>query len=673
MSYIDLRRSMVNKPVISQTSIIVDMSQGSDTSAPLLRVYTFGAFHLDWQVPPITTEDVWKSRTSARTLLKLLLCAPGRQASRSQLAGILWPETDEDKARESLRSASKVLRKVLRAASGEELLENRNNSTVLKLAEQSRLWIDVDAFEDLVAQASRAVPPDEALSLWRQAMDLLVGEFLADDQGSEWMGHRWIKLRRQALRMARSRMVRHLADLYLQHGQISLAEEVLQQHMLRFPIDQDALYRLLLLLERQHCFEEARLLYEQAKRTLEAMGKQPAKHLRICYEHLQKAALSPRQSELEGIHSDPVLSTHSTVAGNLLTFRGDPLTLPQTANLSLLAPSLLSIDADVLTRIASALDTPSLIGEREVAYLDQQTRLYWCAREESVLPAGTLYTHVIRHSDDIATFLVRSLLPTVRLALCELVCRTVLLAGILLYDMGQYEQARQHYQLAFQAAAQANNPVLQALVWGWMSFTWTYAKQYADALLCVQQARFFATQTHDLVVQAWLGAVEAEIQSHLHNQEACLQALRAMERAIGESPSQEISYLFEFNPALLLGYKGVCLQQFYQKHERATRSFLREAKEALEQALNSNAPTKRKLYYLSDLAEAYAREGEVEKACSYVAQTVPIIMQVGSGSKTIRQHLLQARSLLQPYEQTSYVRSLDEQMAPLLAPKFPQR
>src|SRR2546430_6615412 len=50
-----------------------------------------------------TTEDLWKSRTSARTLFKLLLCAPDRQASRSQLAGILWPETDEDKARESLR------------------------------------------------------------------------------------------------------------------------------------------------------------------------------------------------------------------------------------------------------------------------------------------------------------------------------------------------------------------------------------------------------------------------------------------------------------------------------------------------------------------------------------------------------------------------------------------
>ena len=118
----------MNKPVTSQTSSTKDRLGNSDTQAPLLRVYTFGAFHLDWQVPPLTTEDLWKSRTSARTLLKLLVCAPGRQASRSQLAGILWPETDEDKARESLRSASKVLRKVLRTARGEELLEDRKTT-----------------------------------------------------------------------------------------------------------------------------------------------------------------------------------------------------------------------------------------------------------------------------------------------------------------------------------------------------------------------------------------------------------------------------------------------------------------------------------------------------------------------------------------------------------------
>ena len=237
-------RSTVNRPAINQTSRAVEGSRSLDAQTPLLRVYTFGAFRFAWQVPPCTTEDLWKSRTSARTLFKVLLCAPGRQASRSQLAGILWPETDEDKARESLRSASKVLH----TASGEDLLENRNTHAILGLAEQSRLWVDADAFLEVTSQASRATAPEEALALWQQAQDLLHGEFLADDLGCEWMRHRWIKLRQQTLRMARSRMVRHLADLYLQQGQVSLAEEALEAHLTRFPTDQDALYRLLVLL-----------------------------------------------------------------------------------------------------------------------------------------------------------------------------------------------------------------------------------------------------------------------------------------------------------------------------------------------------------------------------------------------------------------------------------------
>src|SRR6266567_2144182 len=285
---------LVNRPVISQTSNAVEVSKSLDAQASLLRVYTFGAFRLAWQVPPCTTEDLWKSRTSARILFKVLLCAPGRQASRSQLAGVLWPETDEDKARESLRSASKVLRKVLRTASGEDLLVNRNNHAILGLAEQSRLWVDANAFEDVISQASRATAPEQALALWQQAQDLLHGEFLADDLGCEWMRHRWIKLRQQALRMARSRMVRHLADLYLQQGQVSLAEEVLEAHLTRFPTDQDALYRLLVLLEQQSCFEEARLVYERAKQTLAALGKQPAPQVRTQYERLL-ASLTSRQ------------------------------------------------------------------------------------------------------------------------------------------------------------------------------------------------------------------------------------------------------------------------------------------------------------------------------------------------------------------------------------------
>src|SRR5712691_2036053 len=272
----------------------LEQAVGKEQEAPppLLRVYLFGEFQLAWQVPSGMEEAAWDGRTSARALFKLLLCAPGRQATKSALAGILWPETDEQKARESLRSACKVLRKVLRTADGEELLDQRNNGEILKLAGQLRLWVDADAFDDLVAQASRTAVPEEALALWQQAKAMLRGELLADDQDAEWASHRWVKQRRQVLWMGRCRMIRHLADLYIQRGQIDLAEETLEQHIARFPSDQDALYRLLVLLGQQQSFEQACILYERTRRALEATGKHPAKHVGAYYEHLRKAALS---------------------------------------------------------------------------------------------------------------------------------------------------------------------------------------------------------------------------------------------------------------------------------------------------------------------------------------------------------------------------------------------
>ena len=259
---------------------------------PRARVSLFGEFQLVWRIPPLTTEALWDGRTSARTLLKLLLCAPGRQAPRGVLTGLLWPESDEEKARESLRAASKVLRKMLQTADGEALLENRNNGDMLKLAEQERLWVDVDAFEDCIAQASRANDPDAALSLWQEAHTLLMrGEFLADDLDAEWSNARWVKGRRHGLWLARCRLMRHLADAYVERGQLTLAEETLEQHLTRYPTNQDALSRLMLLLEQQGCYEQACIMYERARRALDDQGKKPTNQLKMLYERVQQAAL----------------------------------------------------------------------------------------------------------------------------------------------------------------------------------------------------------------------------------------------------------------------------------------------------------------------------------------------------------------------------------------------
>jgi DNA-binding SARP family transcriptional activator len=536
---------MANRPVRNQTSSKVDMSQSVAIQAPLLRVYTFGAFHLDWQVPPFTTEDLWKSRTSARTLLKLLLCAPGRQASRSQLAGILWPETDEDKARESLRSASKVLRKVLRTESGEELLEQRNQHTILKLAEQSHLWVDADAFEELISQAGRATTPDEALTLWQQAKVLLRGEFLADDQGGEWMRHRWIKQRQQALRMARSRMVRHLADLYLQCGQVSLAEEVLEQHIIRFPTDQDALYRLLLLLEQQGCVEEACALYQRANHLLGAVGKQPAAHVRAYYEQLQQAARTHRQivptaqrqppdlfaggSQRTATFSrtqalDAVLPA-STVSPGLVSSQENTLDLVKTYrqmlhDLLMLASTVLVLSPYARWPISEGARESLTLVNAAIDELERMTESFWRLCANTSLD---LLGNLVEHFRTIVQLLKQVQARDAVQRLCSLAGESGQILGKTLFDLREYALAWSYYTFSLKAAQAAFNHELWAVGLGRMSLLLIYWNQPREALPLLQEAQQLTVQSPR--VACWLAAVRAEVYAHLGDSDACVAAL----------------------------------------------------------------------------------------------------------------------------------------------------
>ncbi len=255
-------------------------------SEPVLRVSLFGPVRLHWLVPTKSDEDAWHRRTSACALFCLLLCAPQRRASRSQLAAALWPEVDEPRAIESLRVATRALRTVLHPASGEALLHSFPGG-LLQLADQSRMEVDVDTFEALIQQASTSNDEDEALAIWERARALVCGEFLADHvRGSEWSTHRWIKIRQRDLHAARRRMICALADGSIQRGQLVQAELLLQGHVNRFPGDQDAVFRLVKLLIADERLGEARESYQRCKAVLASSGKEPAEHLKALIEHL---------------------------------------------------------------------------------------------------------------------------------------------------------------------------------------------------------------------------------------------------------------------------------------------------------------------------------------------------------------------------------------------------
>lgn len=324
-----------------------------------------------------------------------------------------------------------------------------------------------------------------------------------------------------------------------------------------------------------------------------------------------------------------------------------------------------ALHLETFEKLVWVLDKPSRLENSSLTYLDQRTMYYWRDRDESTLTPRDLLIHIEEHMRILIRLLDDPLSPSARLSLCSTTSKTALLYGVLLYDLGHFEQARNIQDIAMRAASEGGNYALQAVCGGWKCFTWMNTHDYMQALSCIQEARQRAAHTSDLMVQAWLSAIEAEVQAHLADRHACLTSLQQAEKSLGASFSENTYALFRLNPAQFLGYKGVCLQQFYQKDDPTTHRLLQEAREALEQAIKETGIHRRKLTYLSDLAALYARQGEIELAYTYATHCLSSMNRVDSHMS--RQRLLQIRSLLQPYEHHSLVQDFNEQIRPLFS------
>jgi DNA-binding SARP family transcriptional activator len=199
-------------------------------------------------------------------LLKVLLCQKKRRASRDMLIDALWTEDEQRQMKDvrgALKSTAVVLREVLRIAGEESLLMTLTASDELMLAEQQRIWVDADAFEQLVNLAMRATGEQEALQQWELAHALVQGEFLAEDRYSDWA-----KTRRETLQGKAGECVYALADLYVKQQRPDRAREVLWDQLEAYPTDQDALFRLMTLLEQQQRYHAAWQLYKRAREAI---------------------------------------------------------------------------------------------------------------------------------------------------------------------------------------------------------------------------------------------------------------------------------------------------------------------------------------------------------------------------------------------------------------------
>jgi two-component SAPR family response regulator len=160
-------------------------------AAPLFRAHLLGSFTLHWRVacgmaePAVYTEvspAQWGKRRQAMRLLAVLLARPGRRAGKDFLLELFWPDTEPEQAAVYLTQTVAKLRKVLRLVEGGESLLIVERAGY-RLEAQEQLWMDADAAEALLQQASRQ--GTDGLPLLQEAVTLLQrGPFLEEAEGS---------------------------------------------------------------------------------------------------------------------------------------------------------------------------------------------------------------------------------------------------------------------------------------------------------------------------------------------------------------------------------------------------------------------------------------------------------------------------------------------------------
>ena len=153
-------------------------------------------------------------------LLALLATAPGRALSRDKLVGLLWPESDSERARNLLKVSVYVLRQAL----GEEALVSGADD--LRLSREV-VTADVDEFERAIGEGD----PASAVAVY--GGPLLDGFFLPDAPEFE----RWLDAERERLARTYARALEELAEGAESRGDFEGAAEWWRRRAMHDPYD----------------------------------------------------------------------------------------------------------------------------------------------------------------------------------------------------------------------------------------------------------------------------------------------------------------------------------------------------------------------------------------------------------------------------------------------------
>jgi len=214
-------------------------------------------------------------------LLAYLVMSVGEMQSRAKLAGLLWGDTGEEQARNSLRQALFVIRKSL-VGTGLDGLVIDSDAVAVR---PGIVDVDVDRFGRLVAQRTR-VSLEQATELYRG--DLLDGFHLREAPFESWLVAERERLRRLALAA-----LRDLLEGQRRDGATDAAIGTAVRLLTLDPL-QEAIHRTLMRLYAAQGNRPAALKqYELCAQVLHhELGVQPESETKAVYQELLAHRLS---------------------------------------------------------------------------------------------------------------------------------------------------------------------------------------------------------------------------------------------------------------------------------------------------------------------------------------------------------------------------------------------
>ncbi len=151
------------------------------------------------------------------------------------------------------------------------------------LADHQHIWIDADAFENLVNRATESTDNGEKESLLREAAGLYAGPFLPEDAKNEWT-----RVRRETLQRSWIGLLLEFADLQIARESFTGALDPLDRFLSIDPTNEAAVQRLMSLLAQLGRRGEALRAYKRLHTVLQQEYRiAPLPETRAIYDDLR--------------------------------------------------------------------------------------------------------------------------------------------------------------------------------------------------------------------------------------------------------------------------------------------------------------------------------------------------------------------------------------------------